>query len=144
MVVAMELIVETGRPRMFNSLTQSTWSQTLEACVPAILRRTLVVLLALRAVAAPVVSRPAPSTLSHHQFLVVRMRCWPYQQLGRFSSSSKLLRLYSGKNRVPSSDEQGLLEHPPLHPASQTILTPLVSRALASLTTARLSVCRRC
>lgn len=102
------------------------------------------VLLALRAVAAPVVSQPAPFTLSHHRFLVVRMRCWPYQQLQRFSSSSKLLQLYSGKNRVSSEGVHGLLAYSPLHPASQTVLALAVARATVAPATNRLSVCLLC
>ncbi len=112
--------------------------------MPAILRRTLVVLLALRAVAAPVVSRPASCSLSHHQFLVVRMRCWPYQPSQRFSSSSMLQRLYSGKNRGPSENAHGLRPYPPLHPASQTVLALAVDRAPVATATNRLSVCLRC
>lgn len=111
--------------------------------MPAILRRTLVVLLALRAVAAPVVL-PTPPILSHHEFFVVRMRCWPLQQLQRFSASSKLLLLYTGKNRISSGDKPWLLACWPLCPVSQTLLAAPVSRASTALATNRLAVCLRC
>ena len=66
------------------------------------LTRTLVFLLALRAIAAPVAVRPSQISPGHRSWLEVRARCWPPQRLARFSSSSKLLQLMKGKDKVAS------------------------------------------
>ena len=112
--------------------------------MPALLKRNLLILLALRAIAAPVALPPSTPSISQHQFFVVRMRCWPFQRLQRFSASSKLLQLYSGKNRVPSGEEAWLLMCWPLRPASLAHLAAPISRASTDLATDRLAVCLRC
>jgi hypothetical protein len=76
--------------------------------VPVSLTRVLVILLAFRAVIAPLTYRPASSNPSHRNGIVLSVRWWPPQRLQRFSGSSKLLRLFRGKKKnevVP--DEEG-------------------------------------
>ncbi len=61
--------------------------------------RTLVLVLCLRAILAPFTYRPARTEPFARYSLVMRARWWPPQRLQRYSASSKLLRLYQGKNR---------------------------------------------
>jgi hypothetical protein len=68
--------------------------------VPISLTRLLVLLLAFRAVIAPLTYRPANSNPSHRNGIVLSVRQWPPQRLQRFSGTSKLLRLFRGKNEV--------------------------------------------
>jgi hypothetical protein len=76
--------------------------------VPVSLTRVLVLLLAFRAVIAPLTYRPAQSNPSHRNGIVISVRWWPPQRLQRFSGSSKLLRLFRGKNEVVPDEEVGL------------------------------------
>jgi hypothetical protein len=112
--------------------------------VPVLLTRTLVLLLALRAVAAPVVLCPSAPPSSHQRFFEIRMRCWPPQRLQRFSSSSKLLQLYTGKNRVTSGETGRFLKRCLLRFTPQPPLPVLVPEASPDVATERLAVCLRC
>jgi hypothetical protein len=67
--------------------------------------RILVLLLAFRAVIAPMTYRPANSNPTHRNGIVLSVRWWPPQRLQRFSSSSKLLRLFRGKKEVVPDGE---------------------------------------
>lgn len=67
--------------------------------------RLLVLLLALRVVLAPLTIRPAKSGQIYRARLVVSMRHgWPQQRLERFSSNSKLLKLFQGKHKSQTPD----------------------------------------
>jgi hypothetical protein len=112
--------------------------------VPVLLTRILVLLLAVRAIAAPVALRPSFGAASEHRFFVIHMRCWPPQQLQRFSSSSKLLQLCTGKNKVTSAGGCSLLTLWPQRPASKTPLSLLVPEVPGDTPTNRLTVCLRC
>ena len=112
--------------------------------VPVLLTRILVLLLAVRAIAAPVALCPSFVPPSGHRFFVIHMRCWPPQRLQRFSSSSKLLQLCTGKNRVTSSCGCCLLTLWPQRPASKPPFSLLVPEAPGDTPTNRLSVCLRC
>jgi hypothetical protein len=112
--------------------------------VHALLKRTLVILLALRALAAPVGLCPSTPVPSHHRFFAFRMRCWPPQQLQRFSSSSKLLELCTGKSKVTSGAQGRFvtfwrLTPPPQRPSSVPVL-----EASRDVSTDRSAVCLRC
>ena len=54
---------------------------------------------------APLTYRPANSNPSHRNGIVLSVRWWPPQRLQRFSGSSKLLRLFRGKNEVVPNEE---------------------------------------
>ena len=111
----------------------------------ALLKRTLVILLALRAVAAPVALCPSNSpSSSQHRFYVVRMRCWPPQRLQRFSASSKLLQLCIGKNRLGFSEGRRYLTLRSPVPASHPRPAAPAPNAFRDSATIRLSVCLRC
>jgi hypothetical protein len=112
--------------------------------VPSILKWTLVILLVLRAVAAPVGLRPANSHSSHHRSYVIRMRCWPPQRLQRFSATSKLLRLCVGKNKVASRETHRFLTRRPPVSASHSRLASPNPNAFRVWATNRLTVCLRC
>jgi hypothetical protein len=78
-------------------------------CVSLTLSRVLVLLLAFRAVLAPLSYRPSSASESHrHNSLVMSIRWWPPQRLQRFSSNSKLLRLFRGKTEVVPDGESRL------------------------------------
>lgn len=73
--------------------------------VYALVTRAIVVLLVARAVAAPVSLRPSHDGPPTRSVLVVRRAYgWPQQRLERFSHSSKLLKLFRGKNRPVTVD----------------------------------------
>ena len=112
--------------------------------VPVSLTRVLVLLLAFRAVIAPLTYRPANSNPSHRNGIVISVRWWPHQRLQRFSGSSKLLRLFRGKNEVLPDEEVRLQKvvarwfSPRLYPA-------LIAPCLASpLRAVRLTNFLRC
>jgi hypothetical protein len=111
--------------------------------VLALLKKSLLILLVLRAIAAPVTLPTSTPSNSRHPLFVVRMCCWPFQRLQRFSASSKLLQLYSGKNRVPSGEGAWLLLCWP-RAASRAHLAAPISRASTDPATERLAVCLRC
>jgi hypothetical protein len=70
------------------------------------LSRVLVLLLAFRAVIAPLSYRPPGAHQAHrYHALVMSIRWWPPQRLQRFSSNSKLLRLFRGKTEVVPDGE---------------------------------------
>jgi hypothetical protein len=73
--------------------------------VPVSLTRVLVLLLAFRAVLAPLTYRPANANPTHRNGIVLSVRWWPPQRLQRFSGTSKLLRLFRGKNEVVPDEE---------------------------------------
>ena len=106
------------------------------------LKRTLVVLLALRAIAAPVTLRPA--THSVKESVVIRMRCWPPQQLQRFSARSKLLQLCPGKNSLIASEEYPVPVGCPALTALHSCLAVSAPNALSGQTGHRSGVCLRC
>lgn len=112
--------------------------------MPALLTRTLVILLVLRAVAAPVALHPSTASPSPHQSFVIRMRCWPFQRLQRFSASSGLLQGCSGKNRLLSGEGSRLLNFWPPRPAPDPYLAVPIPRAPGDVATNRLAVCLRC
>lgn len=68
--------------------------------MPVYLKQLLVILLAFRAIVAPWTYRPPSSNPTHRNGLVISVRRWPPQRLQRFSSTSKLLRLFRGKDKV--------------------------------------------
>jgi hypothetical protein len=72
------------------------------------------------------------------------MRCWPPQRLQRFSSSSKLLQLFTGKNKLTSAGECPILTLRPQRPASKPPFSLLVPEAPGDTPTNRLAVCLRC
>jgi hypothetical protein len=78
--------------------------------VPFSLKLLLVALLAIRAIAAPWTYRPANNNPTHRNRLVISVRRWPPQRLQRFSGTSKLLRLYRGKDKVVPEAELRLQE----------------------------------
>jgi len=116
-----------------------------EGCrVPVSLTRVLVLLLAFRAVIAPLTYRPANSNPSHRNGIVLSVRWWPAQRLQRFSGSSKLLRLFRGRNEVVPDEEVRLQKivarwfAARLHPA---LIAPCLSSPLRA---ARLTTFLRC
>jgi hypothetical protein len=68
--------------------------------IPVLILRALLLLLVARFIAAPVTLRPTAPDSHQHSFLIFRICSWPPQRLQRFSSSSKLLQLLQGKNKV--------------------------------------------
>ena len=112
--------------------------------VPVSLTRVLVLLLAFRAVIAPLTYRPANSNPSHRNGIVLSVRWWPPQRLQRFSGTSKLLRLFRGKNEVVPDGEVRLQRvvarwfSPRLHPA---LIAPCLSSPLRAV---RLTTFLRC
>ena len=112
--------------------------------MPTLLKRTLVILLALRAIAAPVVLRPSTPTPSQGQCFVIRMRSWPHQRLQRFSATSKLLQLRVGKNRATFVEGCRLLTFCPLRPASCPHVAAPVPGTPENSAMNRLAVCLRC
>jgi hypothetical protein len=112
--------------------------------VPVTLTRVLVLLLAFRAVIAPLTYRPANSNPSHRNGIVMSVRWWPPQRLQRFSGSSKLLRLFRGRNEVAPDAEVRLQRvvarwfSPRPHPAL------LVASISSSLRSVRLTTFLRC
>jgi hypothetical protein len=91
--------------------------------VPFSWKLLLVALLAFRAIAAPWTYRPANSNPSHRNRLVISVRRWPAQRLQRFSGTSKLLRLFRGKDKVVPEAELRLQE---------TVARFALSRSIAS------------
>lgn len=100
------------------------------------LMRILVLLLAFRAIIAPLTFRPTKADSSHHSSLVMRVRWWPPQRLQRFSATSKLLQLFRGKNAIVCDGEgrpRGLLARwpSPQHPLGAPVAS--VSRPLPAV-----------
>lgn len=106
------------------------------------LKQTLVILLALRVIAAPITLRPA--TPSVKQSVVIRMRCWPPQQLQRFSARSKLLQLCLGKNPLIASEEFPVPVGCPALTALHSYLAVSAPDALSGQTGHRSGVYLRC
>lgn len=106
----------------------------------ALLKRSLMILLVLRAIVAPVTLHPSSSCL--RPTVMVRMRCWPPQRLQRFSGASKLLQLCVGKNRPAPDVGPRPADAWPLRAAPGT---DLAARGFGMpATTARSSACLRC
>ena len=106
------------------------------------LKRLLVVVLALRVVAAPVGLRPAGGHSSPHQSFTVRARHWLPQRLER--SSSGQLQFCAGRNSITSAGWRSLLTHLPMPSASSLRLARLVTGVCAAAQQDRLAVCLRC
>src|SRR5262249_54274010 len=88
--------------------------------LPVRLTRLLVIMLALRAAASPVVVAKHSLHHSHIFTLTLRARSWPPQRFQRFSSSSKLLQLYRGRGKPTSQSDAGLLvSRAPVPPPSE-------------------------
>jgi hypothetical protein len=90
-------------------------------------------------------------TTTHHDAvrysLVLRVRWWPPQRLQRFSRSSKLLRLFQGKNRTVLDMAGRLARINGLWPSRRTpALLFLYSHAVSPTTSAaaRLTSVLRC
>jgi hypothetical protein len=111
--------------------------------VPALLTRTVVLFLALRAIAAPIALPTSSPSSFHHRGFVVRMRCWPPQRFQRFSSTSKLLQLCSGKNKVTSVDHGRFLTLGHVR-STYRPLSLLVPETFRDVATDRLADCLRC
>ncbi len=68
--------------------------------MPGLMTRAVMMLLIVRAIAAPVALRPKTAGYAYVHGLALRVCAWPQQRLQRFSASSKLLQLRQGRNRV--------------------------------------------
>ncbi len=66
--------------------------------------RPLVFLLVVRAIIAPYTVRSLKTGPMYHPRVVMSVRTWPPQRLERFSATSKVLKLFKGKDKV---DELG-------------------------------------
>ena len=103
--------------------------------LPKTLLRSLVILLVLRAVIAPVTVRTIKAGHLQRARVVMCMRVgWPLQRLERFSSSSKLLKLFQGKHKDQSDASGWWL----------TARAPWACPAIALSTHGPADVCRFC
>ncbi len=70
--------------------------------------RTLILVLALRAILAPLTFGTTCHHPTNHNALVMRLRHWPPQRLQRLTVSSHLLELFRGKGRAAYGNKDRL------------------------------------
>lgn len=107
--------------------------------------KSLVLLLILRAVFAPLTVRAAKSGQLYRARVVVSMRhCWPQQRLERFSSTSKVLKLFQGKHKTQTDGDGQRLTYRSLWFSPESHLTPSLAENVRPFCLDRSAACPRC
>lgn len=113
--------------------------------VPTVIIRALVLLLVVRAVCAPLTVRPTKSGHLYRARVVVSVRtCWPQQRLERFSSTSKLLKLFQGKDKSDADDTGRLLNDRAFWLSPNTSLASRLPERVRTFTLDRAASSPRC
>lgn len=113
--------------------------------VPTAILRALVLLLIVRAVCAPLTVRPTKLGHLYRARVVVSVRtCWPPQRFERFSSTSKLLKLFQGKDKSEVEDAGRLLSGRPFSSPLTAVLGPHLLESVRTFVLDRAANSPRC